>query len=45
MITTECPDCHDAIRVEIHCGRPDDVDLVFHVLVPAIEWWQDIGFT
>jgi len=26
-------------------GRPDDASLVFHVLVPAVTWWQDIGFT
>jgi hypothetical protein len=45
VIDTECADCHDPIRLAVRDGRPDDADLVFHVLVPAISWWQDIGFT
>jgi hypothetical protein len=45
VIDTECADCHQAIRLHVRDGRPDDTDLVFHVLVPAISWWQDIGFT
>jgi hypothetical protein len=45
VIDTECPDCHEQIRLHVRDGRPDDTDLVFHVLVPAISWWQDIGFT
>jgi hypothetical protein len=44
-IDTECADCHEPIRLVVRDGRPDDTDLVFHVLVPAISWWQDIGFT
>jgi hypothetical protein len=24
---------------------PDEDDAVFHVLVPAAHWWDDIGFT
>lgn len=45
VIETECADCHDPITLHVRDGRPDDSDLVFHVLVPAISWWQDIGFT
>jgi hypothetical protein len=45
LIDTECADCHDPIQLAVRDGRPDDTDLVFHVLVPAISWWQDIGFT
>jgi hypothetical protein len=44
-ITTECPDCHDPIQLTVRDQRPDDDSLVFHVLVPAVAWWQDIGFT
>jgi hypothetical protein len=25
--------------------RPTTDDAVFHVLVPAREWWTDIGYT
>lgn len=44
-IETTCPDCADPIRVTVRDGRPDQTDLVFHVLVPAAEWWNDIGYT
>ncbi len=40
-----CPDCADPIRVNVRGGRPDQTDLVFHVLVPAARWWDDIGYT
>ena len=45
VIDTKCADCHEPIRLHVRDGRPDDTELVFHVLVPAISWWQDIGFT
>ena len=45
VIDTECADCHDPITLHVRGGRPDDIDLLFHVPVPAIDWWQDIGFT
>jgi hypothetical protein len=45
VIDAECGDCHDPVRLEVRGRRPDDADLIFHVPVPAIDWWQDIGFT
>ncbi len=44
-IETSCPDCGDPIAIEVHDGRPDDPTLLFHCLVPASRWWDDIGFT
>ena len=44
-IETACPDCADPIAVQVHDGRPDDDTLLFHCLVPAGAWWEDIGFT
>ncbi len=44
-IRSQCPDCGDAIEVRIVDGRPDATDLVFHCLVPAAHWWDDIAFT
>jgi hypothetical protein len=32
------------VRIAFRDGRPVD-DAVFHVAVPAAEWWADIGFT
>ena len=45
VISAECADCHAPLQIEVRDGRPEREDLVFHVLVPAISWWQDIGFT
>lgn len=44
-IETWCPDCRTRIELHVRGNRPDDDSLVFHVLVPAVSWWQDIGFT
>jgi alkylmercury lyase-like protein len=44
-IETSCPDCGEPIAVAVHDERPDDVSLVFHCLVPAARWWNDIVFT
>ncbi len=44
-IHTRCPDCGDPIEIDVRDGEPTEADLVFHVLVPAVSWWNDIGFT
>jgi alkylmercury lyase-like protein len=44
-IETHCPDCRDQITVQVWGERPDDETLVFHCLVPARHWWDDIVFT
>jgi alkylmercury lyase-like protein len=44
-IHTQCGDCHTPLDIAVRDGRPDDSDLVFHVLVPAASWWNDIGYT
>jgi Alkylmercury lyase len=44
-IETSCPDCGEQISVEVRGGWPDDESLLFHCLVPAANWWDDIVFT
>lgn len=44
-IETRCLDCGDPIEITVGDGRPDDESLVFHCLVPAARWWDDIVFT
>jgi len=44
-IGTTCPDCTEPIELEVRDYRPTDPNAVFHVLVPARDWWSDIGFT
>ena len=45
VIRPECPDCHDPLEVTVRHGRPERTDLIWHVAVPARDWWQDIGYT
>jgi Alkylmercury lyase len=33
------------IAVEVRDRKPDDESLVFHCLVPAARWWDDIVYT
>jgi hypothetical protein len=42
---THCPDCSEPLHVGVRDGMPERPDLVWHVLVPAARWWNDIGFT
>ncbi len=44
-VETTCADCGESIEVEVRDGRPDDDTLLFHCLVPAAQWWDDIVFT
>jgi hypothetical protein len=44
-IRTTCADCADPIELQVRAYRPTDPSPVFHVLVPARDWWSDIGFT
>ena len=44
-IETSCPDCGDPVSVEVRDERPGDDTLLFHCLVPARHWWDDIVFT
>ena len=45
LIESSCADCGEPIAVEVHDLRPEPDDLIFHVLVPARHWWNDIVFT
>ena len=44
-VESSCPDCGEPIALEIAAGQPDDPSLLFHCLVPAVRWWDDIVFT
>lgn len=44
-IESSCPDCGEPYAVEVQDGRIDRPDLLFHCLVPAAQWWDDIVFT
>ena len=44
-IETSCADCGEPIAVDVRDERPSDETLVFHCLVPAARWWEDIVHT
>jgi hypothetical protein len=44
-VETACPDCGDPIAVDVTDRKPDDTSPIFHCLVPALHWWDDIVFT
>jgi hypothetical protein len=44
-IESSCPDCGHELRIAVRGERPDDQSLLFHCLVPAARWWDDIVFT
>jgi hypothetical protein len=44
-IETNCPDCGEPLRIAVRNQQPDDQSLLFHCLVPAARWWDDIVFT
>jgi hypothetical protein len=45
LIDTECADCGQPLNIAVTERRPDDESLLFHCLVPAAAWWNDIVFT
>ena len=44
-IETRCPDCMRPLSVRVTDQQPDVGRLLFHCLVPARQWWDDIVFT
>jgi hypothetical protein len=44
-IETRCPDCMRPLSIRVNDQQPDVGRLLFHCLVPARQWWDDIVFT
>jgi hypothetical protein len=44
-VETSCADCGEPLVVEVRDAQVDDESLLFHCLVPARHWWDDIAFT
>ncbi len=43
-VSTSCPDCAEPMEIEVSDRRPSPDHHVFHVLLPAARWWDDIVF-
>jgi hypothetical protein len=44
-IESSCPDCGEPYSFSVAGQTTDRPDLLFHCLVPAAHWWDDIVFT
>ena len=44
-IESSCPDCGEPYAVEVTGQAAEASGLLFHCLVPAAHWWDDIIFT
>ena len=44
-IESTCADCREPLAVDVHEREAVQRDYLFHVLVPARQWWDDIVFT
>lgn len=44
-IESSCADCGEPLAVDVRGQKPVQRDYLFHVLVPARQWWDDIVFT
>ncbi|MEA2460484.1 MAG: hypothetical protein QOH90_661 [Actinomycetota bacterium] len=46
VVRTTCPDCGDALDVEVREGRiVGHDDYIVHFGVPAARWYEDVGYT
>jgi hypothetical protein len=44
-IETTCLDCGEELAFDVRDGQSSEEGLVFHCLVPAGQWWDDIVYT
>lgn len=44
-IESSCADCGEPLAVDVRDRKAVQRDYLFHVLVPARQWWDDIVFT
>lgn len=44
-VLSRCEQSHEPLRLEVGLDGPGPSDWLFHCLVPAAHWWDDIVFT
>ena len=44
-VHSRCEQSREPLRLEVGLGGPGPCDWLFHCLVPAAKWWEDIVFT
>jgi DNA-binding transcriptional MocR family regulator len=44
-VSTRCADCEEPLGLAVKSRRLMPSETVGHFLIPAADWWEDIGFT
>jgi hypothetical protein len=45
VVHSRCEQSREPLRLNVSLGGPETSDWLFHCLVPAAKWWDDIVFT
>lgn len=45
VVYSECAQSRTPLRLEVRLDGPEPSDWLFHSLVPAAQWWNDLVFT
>ena len=45
VVLSECAQSHEPLRLPVSLTGPEESDWLFHCLVPAAKWWDDLVFT
>ncbi len=45
QVTSRCEQTHEPLHLDVGLEGPGPSDWLFHCLVPAAHWWDDIVFT
>ena len=45
IIHSRCEQSHEPFQLSVNAEGPEPSDWLFHCLVPAAKWWEDIVFT
>ena len=45
VVLSECAQSHEPLRLRVYRTGPEKSEWLFHCLVPAAKWWDDLVFT
>jgi hypothetical protein len=45
LVQSQCAESHEPLRLSIGLDGPEPSSWLFHCLVPAAQWWDDLVFT
>ena len=45
LVQSECAESHEPFRLNVGLDGPEPSSWLFHCLVPAARWWDDLVFT